>query len=111
MTIQAEIEDPIIHRLQANAFKPSKSQRSVLSKFNGYLRNGGKEGQPGYGPANAPAKSEAQAEGAGPPPDSKGKGKQKGKHSQTFDLRAALAMATEQEGAAHTFEVSDQTPV
>ena len=107
MTRQSATDESLIYRLQANAFKPSKSQRSILSKFNGYLRNGGREGQPGYGPANALTASR-QAEGAFP---TSGKGKQKGKHSQTFDLRAALATATEQEDAAHTFTVSDQTPV
>lgn len=36
--------------LDATAFKPSKSQRQLLSRFNAFVEQGGRAGTPGWGP-------------------------------------------------------------
>jgi arginyl-tRNA--protein-N-Asp/Glu arginylyltransferase len=38
-------------RLKSSSFKPSKSQRQTLNKFNTFIEEGGKEGNAGFGTA------------------------------------------------------------
>lgn len=55
----------MLHRLDAAAFTPSKSQRQLLSRFSHFVIDGGREGTPGWGPApstsSAPAGSSTTA--------------------------------------------------
>lgn len=83
--------------LEAKQFKPSKSQRSIVNRFNTFIRDGGKEGQPGWGPA-------LQSESVLPPiQDVKGKGKAKA--NPTFELREALQASENQQNGQHSFSV------
>lgn len=88
-------------RLEASQFKPSKSQRSIVNKFNTFVQEGGREGEPGYGPqastSSTSSSSVLQASTSQDPAtadnknDKKGKGKMtKGKHNQVFDLTTAI---------------------
>lgn len=87
--------------LDSSAFKPSKSQRSILNRFNTFIEEGGREGQLGYGPARA-APSQPRAV----------HGKVKGKASKNaiFDLTEVLHRAEGKRDAAHLFEVSRVAP-
>lgn len=93
----------MLNSLEASKFKPSKSQRSIINKFNTFIQEGGREGQEGYGPLDGTAASTSQL------PDIKGKGKFKGKNVQTFDLvdsiHASEYSARAAQAAAHRFEV------
>ncbi|BGP12345.1 hypothetical protein JCM10213_006524 [Rhodosporidiobolus nylandii] len=65
--------------LDACAFKPSRSQRQILQRFNAFVRDGEREGQSGWGPA-ASAVGEGEAdvkmeEVGAPKKKDKGKGK------------------------------------
>ena len=81
--------------LEAKQFKPSKSQRSIVNRFNTFIRDGGKEGQPGWVPAALPS-SQATA-------DAKGKGR--AKPSSRFDLRDSLRASEDQQDTKHNFQV------
>jgi arginine-tRNA-protein transferase len=110
-----------IYSLEASKFKPAKSQRSILNRFNTFIRDGGHEGEPGYGPPEAstsvsaqasvmtPEDSDEQQISLGKDKKGKGKAKLKGKHTQPFDLFTAIhAAETKYSGAdtKHRFEVT-----
>lgn len=84
-------------RLDAKAFKPSKGQRSIINRFNAFIREGGKEGQPGWGPPSDPADTDR------PPAAKDVKGK--GKAQQTFDLAESLHAVESVKDTKHSFSV------
>jgi hypothetical protein len=78
-------------RLDAKAFKPSRSHRQCLHRFNRFILDGvgEKEGTPGYGRASETALSRSIER----KPEPGGKGKGKGKHNAEFDLCRTLKEA------------------
>ncbi|GAA5883804.1 hypothetical protein JCM3774_003663 [Rhodotorula dairenensis] len=58
--------------LDASQFRPSRGQRQVLSRFAAFVRNGDRQGQPGWGPPQPSADLEPppSAGPAGPSPSS-----------------------------------------
>ncbi|GAA5982247.1 hypothetical protein JCM11641_006238 [Rhodosporidiobolus odoratus] len=69
--------------LTAQDFKPSKSQRQIMQRFNAFVQDGEREGQKGWGPPPATeetADEEMAPEGEG---QKKNKGKGKGKANQS----------------------------
>jgi hypothetical protein len=96
----------VADRLEASKFKAGKSQRNQLNRFNTFVREGGHEGEEGFGPtASQPTASTStlarvnhissssaddrvasQRSSGMQKGDTNGKGKMKGKHSQPFEL-------------------------
>ncbi|GAA5901915.1 hypothetical protein JCM5296_006301 [Sporobolomyces johnsonii] len=67
--------------LDSNKFQPSRSQRQLLQRFSTFMREGGREGEKGWGPASAGAGADGKP-GEGEKADVEmkdGKGKEKGK--------------------------------
>lgn len=91
-------------RLRATEFRPSKSQRAIVNRFNAFIRHGGRESQPGWGTADtaethAPAQAEAESS-----KDAKGKGKAKPKQ-QKFHLAQALHSTEDRNDTKHKFDI------
>lgn len=102
-----------IYSLEASKFKPGKSQRSIVNRFNNFIREGGHEGEPGYGPPEAPLTTPKDIHGQQISLDKnkkgKGKAKLKGKNAQPFDLFTAIHAAETKYSdgdTEHRFEVT-----
>ncbi|TKA56384.1 hypothetical protein B0A53_01954 [Rhodotorula sp. CCFEE 5036] len=54
--------------LDASRFRPSRGQRQVLSRFAAFVRDGDRQGQPGWGPPLPSADHEGTAVSSPPPP-------------------------------------------
>ncbi|GAA5888743.1 hypothetical protein JCM6882_002833 [Rhodosporidiobolus microsporus] len=65
--------------LDASQFRPSRSQRQILSRFNAFVRDGEREGQPGWGPPTGEKKDDKVGDEKMELPAEKGKKKDKGK--------------------------------
>ncbi|GAA6002619.1 hypothetical protein JCM10207_007596 [Rhodosporidiobolus poonsookiae] len=98
--------------LDAAAFQPSRSQRQVLQRFNAFVRDGEREGQPGWGPvASGSGTAKEEGEDAAMQPAKGGKkDKGKGKANQAQGDWTELVHAaewdksTEEKPFKHRFE-------
>ncbi|GAA5827181.1 hypothetical protein JCM11251_001156 [Rhodosporidiobolus azoricus] len=93
--------------LDASQFRPSRSQRQILSRFNAFVQDGEREGQPGWGPANA--KKEGEDDKMRMPvskKDAKGKGKANQNQRDWGELvyEAEWAKSREDKPFKHQFE-------
>lgn len=105
-------------RQDSSKFKPTRSQRQVLQRFSNYVRDGGREGEKGWGPPSSSTtakpsinvdKDEQQKEKA----KQKGKGKAKKQNPVEFEELvngADWSRSTTEYSFKNKFEVSAPSP-
>ncbi|GAA5922830.1 arginyltransferase [Sporobolomyces koalae] len=69
----------------SSKFRPSRSQRQVLQRFSNFVKEGGRTGERGWGPAKTSADSTELAEDRTKDDKAKAKGKGKAKHQHPIE--------------------------
>lgn len=99
------------NRQDSSKFKPTRGQRQVLQRFSNFVKDGGREGEKGWGPPREqPGKEDVDAS-ADEKPSSKSKGKGRAKNQSPVDFEQLVhgsdwTNSTSDHPFKHKFEVS-----
>jgi hypothetical protein len=101
-----------LHSLDASEFRPSRSQRQVVQRFNAFVQYGEREGQPGYGPLSGKKSDDVKMGDTSKGKRDKGKGKANTGASEDWGelvTAAEWAKSPKERPFKHRFEVSPKS--